>query len=137
MYNIGTDCEKSNLEVAWSVLRAFGREAEADRLIQYVEDRKFNDYRYFIDSAKLHALGWRPQVSFEEGLKLTSTLTEHGRSQTEGTERGLLTVDGPVYPRRGGAAVEWYRTHPNYWENVDAALAAHPVRLSSTHWFPR
>ena len=48
-----------------------------------------------------------------------------------------LTIYGLVHPWRRDAAVEWYRTHPNYWENVDVALAAHPVRLSSTHWFPR
>ena len=73
MYNIGTDTELSNLEVARRLLTSFGLQAREAELILYVEDRKFNDYRYFIDSAKLHSLGWRPRVSFEDGLKRTST----------------------------------------------------------------
>ena len=31
-------------------------------------DRPGHDRRYSIDSSKLHALGWRPEVSFADGL---------------------------------------------------------------------
>jgi hypothetical protein len=34
-------------------------------------------------------------------------------------------------------AVEWYRQHPGYWENAEAALGPHPPRLSGGQWFPR
>jgi len=36
--------------------------------IMQVEDRVFNDRRYFVDVSKLSALGWSEQVSWSEGL---------------------------------------------------------------------
>lgn len=36
--------------------------------IEYVEDRPFNDTRYYICSDKLQQLGWQPEVSFETAL---------------------------------------------------------------------
>merc|ERR1712113_708726 len=39
--------------------------------IEFVEDRPFNDVRYYINSTKLQALGWKPEVSFDDGLKKT------------------------------------------------------------------
>jgi len=41
-------------------------------LISYVKDRPGHDLRYAIDASKLIAeTGWRPQVTFEEGLEKT------------------------------------------------------------------
>jgi dTDP-glucose 4,6-dehydratase len=41
-------------------------------LIQHVKDRIGHDYRYAIDSSKLmNELGWKPTVTFEEGLSKT------------------------------------------------------------------
>ena len=37
----------------------------------HLQDRAFNDVRYYIDSSKLQALGWKCEVSFEDGLKQT------------------------------------------------------------------
>ncbi|MFA6990141.1 MAG: GDP-mannose 4,6-dehydratase, partial [Candidatus Gastranaerophilaceae bacterium] len=40
--------------------------------INYVEDRLGHDRRYAIDSSKIQKeLGWKPSVTFEEGIKLT------------------------------------------------------------------
>ena len=39
--------------------------------ITFVEDRAFNDVRYFISSEKLMKLGWEPKVGFDEGLQRT------------------------------------------------------------------
>ena len=36
-----------------------------------MEDRAFNDVRYFINSRKLLETGWKPEVSFDEGLAKT------------------------------------------------------------------
>ena len=42
------------------------------RLIEFVTDRPGHDLRYAIDSSKLQAeLGWRPTVTFAEGLART------------------------------------------------------------------
>ena len=40
-------------------------------LIRRVNDRPGHDRRYSLDSSKLRALGWQPQVPFEQGLART------------------------------------------------------------------
>lgn len=75
-YNIGGWNEKSNLEVAQSIctildeLRPQG--APHSRLITHVQDRPGHDRRYAIDASKIEgALGWKPQETFESGLRKT------------------------------------------------------------------
>ena len=71
-YNIGCDIEYTNLEVAQKLVKALKpEEKEPEKHITFVEDRAFNDVRYYISSEKLHKLGWAPQVGFEEGLSKT------------------------------------------------------------------
>jgi dTDP-glucose 4,6-dehydratase len=66
VYNIGGRCEKPNLEITRTILRLVGK---PDSLIRYVADRPGHDRRYAIDCSKIdRELGWRPQVSFDEGL---------------------------------------------------------------------
>jgi len=76
-YNVGGGGEKTNLEVVKTLCalldearpRARGRHAE---LIALVQDRPGHDRRYAIDASKIErALGWRPQESFESGLRKT------------------------------------------------------------------
>ena len=38
--------------------------------IKFIEDRPFNDSRYFISNQKLRDLGWEIKVPFEEGIKM-------------------------------------------------------------------
>jgi UDP-glucose 4,6-dehydratase len=71
VYNIGGKNELPNIDVARTLLKVFGKEAEEDKLITFVPDRSFNDLRYTIDSSKLHELGWTEKMSWEEGLKTT------------------------------------------------------------------
>jgi len=71
VYNIGTQFEVSNLETAQTLLKCFGLQGQESKFITHVEDRNFNDRRYFIDHSKLEKLGWLPQVSFEDGLQRT------------------------------------------------------------------
>ena len=45
---------------------------ESEKLITYVKDRPGHDKRYAIDASKLNQkLGWKPSVTFEEGLEKT------------------------------------------------------------------
>jgi dTDP-glucose 4,6-dehydratase len=47
-------------------------EGESEQLITYVADRKGHDLRYAIDATKLETeLGWKPSITFEEGLEST------------------------------------------------------------------
>jgi len=70
-YNVGCDVEHTNLEVAERLVKALKPGAEPKAHISFVDDRPFNDVRYYISSSKLHELGWKPVVDFEEGLQKT------------------------------------------------------------------
>lgn len=66
IYNVGTGEERTNLEVTRAILNAVGGSEEQ---IRYVEDRAGHDQRYALNSDKIQRLGWKPQWTFEEGLK--------------------------------------------------------------------
>ncbi len=68
-YNIGGCNEKANLEVVGLILSRLGKPRS---LIRHVTDRPGHDRRYAIDASKIiRSLGWKPSVSFEEGLNKT------------------------------------------------------------------
>lgn len=47
-------------------------EGKSQELITYVKDRPGHDLRYAIDASKINKeLGWKPSVTFEEGLEKT------------------------------------------------------------------
>lgn len=72
IYNIGTECELSVLQVAKILVeKIYGNDEDYKKHIEFVEDRKFNDIRYAINSDKLRGLGWEEKIGFEEGLKRT------------------------------------------------------------------
>eukprot|EP00541_Cyclophora_tenuis_P014056 CAMPEP_0116564588 /NCGR_PEP_ID=MMETSP0397-20121206/13386_1 /TAXON_ID=216820 /ORGANISM="Cyclophora tenuis, Strain ECT3854" /LENGTH=357 /DNA_ID=CAMNT_0004091187 /DNA_START=23 /DNA_END=1096 /DNA_ORIENTATION=- len=71
VYNIGGENEIPNIDVAKTLLKVFGLDKEEDKWIKFVPDRKFNDLRYTINSSKLHELGWKEEMSWEEGLRTT------------------------------------------------------------------
>jgi dTDP-glucose 4,6-dehydratase len=68
VYNIGGGNEHENIRVAHQILEHLGKPAN---LIRHVTDRPGHDRRYAVDCSRLKALGWRPSVVFEEGLRLT------------------------------------------------------------------
>ena len=44
----------------------------SEQLITFVKDRPGHDLRYAIDATKMNKeLGWKPSVTFEEGLSIT------------------------------------------------------------------
>jgi dTDP-glucose 4,6-dehydratase len=65
VYNVGGGHELSNLELARAVCRLAGA---PESLISSVPDRPGHDFRYGVAADRVMALGWRPEVSFEEGL---------------------------------------------------------------------
>ena len=68
IYNIGSTDEYSVMEIAHILLGLLKPNENIQDWIQYIPDRYFNDQRYSINCDALHALGWKKQVSFEEGL---------------------------------------------------------------------
>lgn len=72
VYNVGSDTEKTNLEVVRDLISVFGHSGKDEsEFIEFVKDREMNDARYRIDSSKLHELGWAEKVNWEDGLRLT------------------------------------------------------------------
>ena len=68
-YNVGGCNEKANLEVIKLILKRLGK---PESLIRHVKDRPGHDRRYAIDATKIMTeLGWKPSVSFEEGIEKT------------------------------------------------------------------
>jgi dTDP-glucose 4,6-dehydratase len=65
IYNIGSGVELDNLTLTHKILEHCGKPAS---LIQPVKDRPGHDRRYALDPSKLHALGWKPDWSFEQAL---------------------------------------------------------------------
>ena len=69
VYNIGGHNEKTNLEITRLILGVMGKDESS---IEYVQDRLGHDRRYAISNDKITAeLGWKPSITFEEGIKLT------------------------------------------------------------------
>jgi dTDP-glucose 4,6-dehydratase len=69
VYNIGGNNEMTNMEITRLVLTGLNK---PDTMIEYVKDRLGHDRRYAIDSTKLQSeLGWKPQISFAEGITQT------------------------------------------------------------------
>ncbi|WP_094547987.1 dTDP-glucose 4,6-dehydratase [Petroclostridium xylanilyticum] len=69
VYNVGGHNERTNLEVVKTILKELGK---PDSLITFVTDRPGHDLRYAIDPSKIQReLGWKPQVKFDEGIRMT------------------------------------------------------------------
>lgn len=69
VYNIGGHNEKTNMEITHLILEAMGKDESS---IKYVKDRLGHDRRYAISNDKITAeLGWKPSLTFEEGIKIT------------------------------------------------------------------
>ena len=76
-YNIGGFNEWQNIDLVKLLCQQMdaklGRVAgESEKLITYVKDRPGHDLRYAIDASKINReLGWKPSVTFEQGLEKT------------------------------------------------------------------
>lgn len=76
-YNIGGFNEWKNIDLVKLLCQIMDEKLGRDKgtsqeLITYVKDRPGHDLRYAIDASKINTeLGWKPSVTFEEGLEKT------------------------------------------------------------------
>jgi dTDP-glucose 4,6-dehydratase len=70
IYNIGCDeeMEYSVIDVAKILIKKMKNTEEYDKWIEYVEDRPFNDQRYYISNNKVKQLGWEIKTNFIDGI---------------------------------------------------------------------
>ena len=77
MYNIGGFNEWKNIDLVKVICKEMDivldrPPRESETLICFVKDRPGHDRRYAIDASKIkNELGWKPSVTFEEGIKKT------------------------------------------------------------------
>jgi dTDP-glucose 4,6-dehydratase len=71
IYNIGCDedMEYSIMEIARMLIHLIKGDTDEAAWIKFVEDRPFNDKRYYISNSKLKSLGWTIRVNFEDGIR--------------------------------------------------------------------
>jgi len=70
IYNIGCDenMEYSVLDVAKILIKMIKKSENYNEYIEYIEDRPYNDMRYYISNQKLKDLGWNIEVDLLSGL---------------------------------------------------------------------
>ncbi len=76
-YNIGGFNEWQNIDLIKALCELMDKKLEREKgnsanLITYIKDRPGHDKRYAIDATKIsNELGWKPSVTFEQGLEKT------------------------------------------------------------------
>ena len=76
-YNIGGFNEWQNIDLVKLLCKIMDEKlgrvtGTSEQLIAYVKDRPGHDLRYAIDASKINKeLGWKPSVTFEQGLEKT------------------------------------------------------------------
>ncbi len=101
-YNIGGNNEKKNLSVVETICDIL-EEIAPDKpkgvnkyhdLISFVVDRPGHDLRYAIDASKIQAeLGWKPEESFDSGIRKTVEWYLSNRSWWEGVLSGNYRLE--------------------------------------------
>jgi dTDP-glucose 4,6-dehydratase len=69
IYNIASDDEISVMDVTKLMIKTIINSEKYDNYITFIEDRPFNDRRYYICSQKLKKLGWRQNKTRDDLIK--------------------------------------------------------------------
>ena len=97
IYNIGSDVEKKNIEVVKTVLKLLDK---PESLIEFVKDRPGHDIRYSVDCSKIQSLGWKTQITFEEGLRDTVKWAKENQDWLESKLKYLRSYWKKVYKKK-------------------------------------
>ena len=90
-YNVHGDNERPNMEPLRLILAELGK---PESLIRHVEDRPGHDVRNAMDATKLRALGWEPQIEWEQGIrKSVRWFAEHVDWMRSSVARGKAYFD--------------------------------------------
>ena len=70
IYNIGCDegMEFSVIDIAKLLIKYIKKTEDYENWIEYIEDRPYNDMRYYISNQKLKDLGWKIEIDLFTGL---------------------------------------------------------------------
>lgn len=93
-YNVGGWNEKPNLEIVRLVCRLLDEmrpdeQGPYERLITFVRDRPGHDRRYAVDASKIkRELGWKPEETFETGIRKTIRWYLDNEAWVQGVQSG-------------------------------------------------
>ncbi|KAL3651112.1 Rhamnose biosynthetic enzyme 2 [Castilleja foliolosa] len=123
VYNVGTKKERRVIDVATDICKLFNK--DPNKSIEFVENRPFNDQRYFLDDQKLKNIGWSERTTWEEGLKKTM---EWYTSNPDwwGDVSGAL-IPHPRMLMMPGGAEKYEPVNSNASENSTQAKLAAPA----------
>lgn len=70
IYNVGSDDhhEYTVLQIAHILIEKIKHTTDHNEWITYIEDRPFNDKRYYISNEKVKQLGWTIDTNFDQGI---------------------------------------------------------------------
>lgn len=86
IYNISAHNEKTNKEITYLILKNLNK---PESLIKHVPDRPAHDRHYALESARIEEeLGWKPNFSFAEGMRLTVEWYKNNRPWWENVKSG-------------------------------------------------
>lgn len=97
-YNVGGFNEWKNIDLVKELCRQMDEKLSnpvgtSEQLITFVKDRPGHDLRYAIDAGKIHKeLGWKPTVTFEEGLSATIDWYLNNKSWLENVTSGAYNA---------------------------------------------
>lgn len=107
-YNIGGFNEWKNIELIKLLCKLMDKKLNrkpgaSERLITFIKDRPGHDRRYAIDASKINnELGWKPSVTFEQGLSETvDWYLENNEWLLHVTSGDYLKYYEEQYERRG------------------------------------
>ena len=71
IYNIGCDegMEYKIIDIGKILIKLIHKTEDYNKWIEYIEDRPFNDKRYYISNQKIKNLGWTIKINLLDGLK--------------------------------------------------------------------
>jgi dTDP-glucose 4,6-dehydratase len=98
IYHIDGDTELTNLELTGTLLEYCGADWG---MVSYVADRKGHDRRYCLDDSALRAIGYRPHITFAEGLSSTVRWYAENREWWEPLKQPASAGAAPVRRHSG------------------------------------
>lgn len=123
-YNFGSENELSVMDVLRALIKEMELPGKETEYYEFVADRLFQDQRYAVDSRELKALGWKEEVSFEQGLKETVKWYKEIYAQDPSLETYWPSCGKPkllIYGSRGavGRDLLQYLKNEKKWQVVE------------------
>ncbi|XP_066521583.1 dTDP-D-glucose 4,6-dehydratase-like isoform X2 [Hoplias malabaricus] len=103
IYNIGTNFEIPIIQLARDLVKMVKNvsDDQLDNWLLFVEDRPISDLRYPMISDKMNKLGWKPKISWKDGIRRTIKWYEENACYwpviSEKERQGPLLTENPHF----------------------------------------